>query len=111
MGSGGPMQREILAADTLREQHHILVFRAEDRPVELEGAEIKCRGQGCCRTVGGYGYIGDIKMTINWRDAGILDAIALTAEAGPEDLLLAGLDLAPVSAANYAQMGGGSESQ
>ena len=35
-------------------------------------------------------------MTINWRDAGILDAIALTAQAGPEDLLLAGLDLATV---------------
>ena len=37
MGSGGPMQGVILAVDTLREQHHILVFRAEDQPVERQG--------------------------------------------------------------------------
>ena len=79
--------------------------------MELEGAEIQGGGQSCSRSVGGYGHIGDVKTAIDWGDPGIFDAIYLTAEAGPKDGLLAGIEQARVGAFNHPQMGGGGEPQ
>src|SRR4029079_17393990 len=68
------MEGDVVAADLLREQDHVLILGTEDDAVPVEVAEVRGTGEGRYRAVPRDGYIGEVEPAFERRNPRVLDA-------------------------------------